>query len=355
MGGLSKRKLTKEICEESAKQCKTIEEFRKKDQCAYNKAKKMQWLDQWFTRVYHAPYTKEECFALATQCTTRSEFKKKSYAAWRTALHNGWIDSYEWFKSPYEAKSDATRKYTDDEVIYEARKYNSLSDFRCSAPIMYQIACKRGLLNKMVWLSRKIEACERNYLDAVYVYEFDTHKTAYIGRSIEPHRRDTEHHVETDVVARFAKEINSDIPPMKLIHDGVPIRKGAELEKVEIKNYRERGWTLLNKAPGGSIGSLGAGKLSKAYCLRIASQYNDISDLIKNNGSVYNKLRHNNWLCECSWLKYKHLPKGTWCNKSKDELLDEARKYQTRTDFMHNSKTCYEILRRNKWLDEVFK
>lgn len=353
MGYTCGRILDKKFCQSIASTCSSISEFHKTDHCAYEKSLKMGWLDEWFGRLVHKPYTQADCYEIAKQCSSRSEFKHKSYSAWKTAKRHGWIETYNWFRTTAEIRKDI-KVFTDNDVIESARKYTHLSIFRQNEPSRYTMASRRGLLSKMRWLKRNVEVMNRKCLDCVYAYEFSDYNTVYVGRTVEPHRRNLAHHKPNDSVAQFAMQTNTAIPQMKILHDGITYKEGALIEALEMDNYKNNGWKLLNKAPAGSIGGLGARKLNKTYCISIASKYTTLSDLICNNGSVYNALRVNGWLNECKWLKYQKKPRGYWCNKAKAELLVEASKYQTRNEFMHRAKTVYEIVRRNGWMDEVF-
>ena len=353
MGYTCGRKLTKTLCKRIAKTCKSITEFAKKDIPAYNKALANGWIDEWFTRKVHKPFTKEECLQLAKQCSSRAEFKRKSHACWRTALQNGWLDEYTWFKTTTELRRER-RIFTDADVFNASKKYTKLSDFSKAEPARCAMAYKRGLIDKMPWLSRNAEVMQRKCLDCVYVYEFSLHKVAYIGRSVEPHRRDINHRKPTDIVARYAMAHHLQIPEMKIIKDSITYKKGAMLEAKMMQTYIKQGWHLLNKAPAGSIGGLGAGKLTKAYCIKVARKYSTVADLVANDGSVYNKLCKCKWLSECGWLCKQRVPKGTWCNMSKEELLSEARKYSSRNELMDKAKSVYEIVRAKGWMSEVF-
>jgi len=353
MGYTCGRHLTKTLCRRIAKTCSTITEFAKKDIPAYNKALANGWLDEWFIRLSHKPFTKEDCLLIAKQCSSRAEFKRKSHAAYNNALQNGWIDEYAWFKTTAELRRER-RTFTDDDVINASKKYTKLSDFSKAEPARCAMAYKRGLINKMPWLTRNAEVMNRKCLDCVYVYEFSLHKVAYIGRSVEPHCRDIKHHKSTDVVARYAIAHHLQIPTMKILKDGITYKQGAMLEAKMMQTYINRGWHLLNKAPAGSIGGLGAGKLTKTYCINVARKYATVAELVANDGSVYNKLCKCKWLSECDWLHKKHVPKGTWSNMSKEELLLEARKYSSRNELMDKLKSVYEIIRANGWMPEVF-
>ena len=353
MGYTCGRKLDYDTCHKIAVKYKSITEFAKKDSSAYCKAVKEGWIDKWFKRKVNKPLTEEECRAIASQCKSRSEFKKKSHAAYEKARQNGWLSSYN-FDDTCDVKKRALRTISDKTIEKKAKKYSSMTDFYKHDRNAWTIAYRRNLLCKFTWLSKNKEIALRGFKDSVYVYEFSNVKTAYVGRTVEPKRRDRHHREPGDSVFEFAKSLKTDVPPVKTLFDGLTTSDGKLLEAKTMEEYRQKGWTLINKVKAGSLGGLASGKLTKKYCISIAKKYVSVKDLVKNEGSVYGALRQHGWYKECTWLKFLHAPRGTWSKSDKEKIYSEAVKYTTRNEFMHGSKSAYERARREGWIDEWF-
>lgn len=353
MGYTCGRRLTKSFCMKEARKYGSIAEFAKADSSCYQSAKKYGILDRVFDRKWtpRGFFTREKCFELASECRGRSEFKKRFHTAWKLSYDNGWMEDYTWFLS----RGKLTRKVSDEEVTAAAMKYSTGKDFRTKDPHMWNMAWRRGLLPGFTWLSRKEEIISRGFTDMVYAYEFPEQNRVYVGRTVEPRRRDASHRKPGDPVYEFATASGVPVPSPVVIRDGITPMEGAELECLTMEKYSSEGWVLLNSAPGGSLGALAAGKRTKEYCLEVARKYSTVSELVKNDMSVYNALMNNkDWYSECTWLKRQRFPKGTWSTMTKEELHAEAMKYDSRNAFMHGSKSAYEICRKAGYNDEWF-
>lgn len=346
---------TYEVCYNLAKKCNSRVELAKLSDQAYMVALRNGWLDDytWF-RSKPRVLDKETCRASALRFKTRCEFRFGDSGAYYKALNNGWINEYDWFLTKFEAKSKAKRKFSDEEIEQRAKKYTRTTDFMRNDKNAYYIACNRGLIKRFTWLKHNVEAQSRNYIDCVYAYEFKRTKTAYIGRTIAPKDRDRDHREPGDSVYEYAKEHNVKVPPMKIIAEGFYANEGGQRECDWMEEYRNRGWTLINKAPGGSLGTIASGKLTKSYCIQYARKFTLLTDLINDNQGVYNKLRKHGWIKECPWLKYKRAKCGTYTNASKEMIASIASQFTKRRDFSKGASVAYKIASKNGWLDEWF-
>ena len=67
------------------------------------------------------------------------------------------------------------------------------------------------------------------------------------------------------IVYNFSIEKNCDIPEMIVLEENLTIEEGQTREKYWIEYYRKQGRNILNKAPAGSIGTLGFKKRIQNY------------------------------------------------------------------------------------------
>ena len=261
------------------------------------------------------------------------------------------------FEDIGKVKSRALTRITDAEIIESAKKYDKLADFRRLNKRMYDNAYRRNLLAQMPWLHKNIEVLSRKFADCIYVYEFPSTKTAYIGRTVSPKRRHAEHCKEGDPVFEYAKDNGLSVPEPIYLHDSVSLKQGKILEGKELARYRNAGWKMLNKAKAGSIGSLGSSKFSKKFCIEESKKYGTLNDLIKNAPGLYRKLRVTGWISMCTWLtrELKRCPyASSWSACSDDIIISEARRYESRTEFYKQSSGAYIIASKRKLLDIVF-
>ena len=90
-------------------------------------------------------------------------------------------------------------------------------------------------------------------------------------------------------------------------------------------------------------------KLKWTYeaCKKEALKYSNRSEYQKSNGSSYNRAKKEGWLDDiCDHMERLHLPNGYW---SFDKCKEEVNKYSTIKDFRVNSESCYNIILSNGW------
>ena len=92
---------------------------------------------------------------------------------------------------------------------------------------------------------------------------------------------------------------------------------------------------------------------TKERCLEEALKYNKRREFQKKSGSAYNTCLKNNWLDDaCGHMNLIQKPSGYW---TKEKCLEEALKYNKRSDFSKNSVRAYNVSRKNGWLDGFCK
>jgi len=290
-----------------------------------------------------------------------------------------------------------------ENAINESKKYSSRAEFCKGSYGAYKRSLKNGWLDEMTWLTKK-NVC-KDPVDTVYRYYFENENAVYVGRTIYLELRDHQHRTrEKDTVYKFAKEFNAEIPKIEVLEEGLTVLQGAEREDYWEKYYRNKGFTIINKQPCGSLGHM-CKKWSKEKCFEEGKKYKTRSEFQKNAPQAYHLSITNNWIDNMTWLpkiqnvpnkfwndknniineakKYKtrgefrnkscgayraainhgYINELTWLNKKKnvpngywqkkENVINEAKKYKTRGEFQKNNVGAYESARKNKWFDEM--
>lgn len=94
-------------------------------------------------------------------------------------------------------------------------------------------------------------------------------------------------------------------------------------------------------------------KWSKENCLNEAKKFKTRSEWNKNSSSSYLSAIKHGWLEECSNHMIKLRNRNNFWTK--EECFKEAKKYKTRSEWQLNSKTSYITALKNKWLEEFIK
>lgn len=195
----------------------------------------------------------------------------------------------------------------------------------------------------------------------VYAYVFDEYQTCYVGRTKNLRKRHNGHkcgkkHSDGtrtyDSVNTFSKEHNIPIPEPVILEDGLTGKESLISEDFWVNKYKEDGWVLLNKAKtgikSGSLGHIHYWTYEK--CKEACDIYETKQDLRKNLPGCYYACIENGWINELIKKEGKH-PNGYWFIK--ENVINEAKKYDKITDFIVGSIGAYVSAKRNGWLDEL--
>jgi len=243
--------------------------------------------------------------SLVLECKTLCEFKKK-------------YEAYElWFRRnmpevllPLEhvKKKNGTFKHaSNEELINMAKQFEgkTRTEVRNSCCALANELSKRNL-----WGLCDNIVLPKNYITDpihyVYVYEYPQNKVAYVGRTHEGEAgdlREKKHsNDENDSVCKYAIENNIKVPSIKILEDGLTAEESRQGEINWMQKYRDLGWTLLNKAPGGSLGGLKHSDYTEEDYYNAVIKYN--YTMAKEMPKLYQigRTKNRNW-----YKKYKHL------------------------------------------------
>jgi len=90
---------------------------------------------------------------------------------------------------------------------------------------------------------------------------------------------------------------------------------------------------------------------NKENCIEEAKKYDTITEWQKNSGSSYGAARKNGWFDECTeHMVILQVKKGHW--NVKENCIEEAKKYKTISEWLKKSRFSYDVSKKNNWLDE---
>lgn len=408
-----RRTLDYETCRKSALQATGRKDWDKKDCQAYNKARKMGWLKNFFPSkiVRRSEVTMEMCLEarelLRKQGKNRvSDFLFYNSNLYNMARRNGWIEQLDFQDKDVSRKEAGLRRriYTLDYATEVAKKYNTLYDFRknnyplyvwCSKeglmdnfpwlvsqrteyteemiretvakytdyttfykenPAMYGHMCRHKLLHLADSLERRVKFLDGYAVDTIYVYEIPEGNYAYVGRSVDMATRNWDHHNrKDDPLRRFAEEHGFDVPEPKILIEGITVKEGPKAEDRMIELYRSLGWNMVNSQKGGSLGGMGYNRrwtLDALYDLVSKLEYWE--DLYDKYSGAWSKIKKLGIRDQFPWLKHKKEPQGKWKNMSKEEAYEIAKTFPNRQSFSANYSALYAWSYSRGWIDEWF-
>ena len=295
-----------------------IDDFKHNEEQAYKYAAAHGMIPEIRARLgrKRVEWSEDKVWAIAEQCLKMSEFRIKAGSAVPFInRHNLWPALREYFN---------VKPYMDLETALAiVEEYEYYSDFRINEQAAYTFLRKRGLLRKYTKnLIRKGNLKHRK----IYVIEFSTH-AAYIGLSIDPKRRHTEH-LNRDNCAVYKYIHSHDATyEFKELTDFLEADDAIIAECDTIKQYRDNGWEIINMVDGGSLGYTPILKYSLDYIISKAELCENAGDFEKKHSALYAYASRHRWLYLVT-PHYKH-PCIRINERSFEDILKIAMSYES--------------------------
>lgn len=353
----------KENVIQESKKYKSITEFREKASCAYNAAVANGWISEmeWLEKSDKKPKgywnVIENVIEESRKYHTRVDFLMGSPSAYATAKRSGLFGKMPWLSATINKPFGYWKIKRN--VFSEAKKFKYKSDFHRTASAAYNSARKNGWLEEMIWFKHKnIERAPKGSVHVVYVYIDEIHKFAYVGATNDIVRRDTEHRQrKDDPVYQHFERHHLTIPNYKIIIDGLTIDERQREERIwslyykDVLHYKMLNNVNLTGINIGSIGSL-ASKWTKSNIIKEALKYKSPTDFCRNASGAYDAaVRYKMLNIETfPWFYEKRKPTRWW--NDKERVFEESRKYQTFDEFFNNSQGAWSSAQKHGWLKE---
>ena len=338
-------------CKSEASNYTTLKEFRINSNSAYQSTLRHGWLHiitshMMLLQKPSGYWTKNKCYEEALKYESRAYFQKGSKGAYLKAHRNSWLDDI----CSHMVEKKHINNYWKSKVRCheEALLYNTKSDFQKYSSSAYNASKKYGWYDDVC--SHMVAVGNRKSR-IIYVFEFPD-KTAYIGLTYNPTVRKTEH---------FNSSSNSSVlehcnitglsPIFKiLIPNYVVAEEAQRLESYYMEEYKQNGWSILNKVKCGALG--GSYKIwSEEKCKEEALKYTSKKEFIKKSGGAYNASLRGGWINNVCGHMVNHVhPANYW---TKERCHEEALKYNTKNKYIHYSNSSYVIAAKNKWLADI--
>ena len=188
--------------------------------------------------------------------------------------------------------------------------------------------------------------------DNIYIYVWKELNAVYVGRTVNPKSRHWAHkNRKTETTYKFSSEHHVEHPKMIIIENDLTIEEGKDREEYWRQYYiNNTDMLVVNKVKCGTIGNLDGGKWTKESVFNEAKKYKTRSEFHKNGSGGYYVARINGWLDELFGVEKNIKPIRKW---TKDALLEESKKYDTRYHFQTGNESAYKAALERNLLDEM--
>jgi hypothetical protein len=294
----------------------------------------------------------------ANKYETRVEFYDKNQSAYNASSKKNLLNK---LFSDHKNKGYCRKKWTKEELQEEVNKYKTRHEFYKKNSRCYFAAHRKNILDKL-FINHKNKGYAdkeewKNNLYTIYVYEIKKFNKAYIGLTKKIERRDKEHLFNLkEKLNIFCQKNNIPLPNYKILEKDLTSKDAQKKEKYWVNFYKNNEWEMFNVAKTGSLG-LAIIKWNKYTLQKEANKYKNRNDFSKNKGA-YNAAINLNILDDI-FIKHvnngyseKKVKKGYW---TKEMLQKEANKYFTRNEFSKNNKSAYSATSELNLINELFK
>ena len=236
--------------------------------------------------------------------------------------------------------------WNKERILNDVKKYKSLPEIRKENSKLHNAITRYKLIEEVYKLIGKTG---NRYNKCIYSYEFPDNYV-YVGLTydIEKRQKDRDNNQKDSVTEHI---ILTGLQPIrKQLTDYIPVDEAIELEGYYLNKYIDDGWIKLNKTSTGAIGGEVV-KWTKESCRLEALKYNNKKDFRNKSSSAYVTTKHNKWIDElCSHMLEIKKSNGFW---TKEKCAEIAKEYNNITELDKNYPSCYVIMKRNKWIDEL--
>ena len=317
-----------------------------KSRSSYSAAKKKNIFEKvslLFTRKVNQKiyWKKEEILEKIKKFQTIKEWREKSLSSYTAAKK----------LNIFEEISDGLiklRKYwTNQDILLDALKFKTKTEWRKSSS-SYVVAARRNLINIA---SEHMETLGNTKKRCVYTLSIPKKKIIYIGITYNFKKRITDHFRSTNKIKKLINLYGKQNIQVKKITDYIEYKEASYLEKKLISKYLRRKYNVLNVMPGGQLG--GNTKFwTENKVIEEALKYKTVKEWISNNPRSYDAARRNNLLKKCT-MHMKRQSMGRWRNYTKEMILNEAKKFKTRTEWYKKSIMSWKYAKREGWFAEA--
>lgn len=256
----------------------------------------------------------------------------------------------EWKEICYQFMPYTRNTYTDEFLIEFGKQFESANEYRTKSSKEYQAAHKRGLIGKFK-KEKKHKWTKEEILKIASKYEFlnDFYKNEGKARDAA-----IAHGWYEEVKAMLKRERHLAYTMEECIEEGKKYATRLEFKNGSPGFYAAtmaHGWKdeVCAHMPMQYHGPKAA---TYEECKERAMKYDKRGNFQKFEPRYYNRSREKGWLDEiCTHMKPSKKPaKKVW---TKEECAAEARKYESRTEFRYKCQGGYGRAWTMGWLDEI--
>jgi predicted GIY-YIG superfamily endonuclease len=239
-------KWTKDKCYVEALKYKYRYDFSINNNSAYRAALKYNWMSEICSHMKpKMKWTKDKCHEKSLLCKTKKEFRQKYTVAYSTCLKNKWLDD---ICKHLKGELKPMRYWTKNRCENESLKYKHRNEFQKNSRTAYITAYQNNWLDD---ICKHMIPKGNLYHRLIYLCVFSDN-CIYIGLTYDFNKR-IKGHLKKGTIYNHI-QISNEIPNFKKLTKYLNINEAVKMEEYYHNYYKNKGYTMLNKAKTGSLG-----------------------------------------------------------------------------------------------------
>lgn len=327
--------------------------------------------------------TFDDCKYYADRCKTRAEYLRDYLAHYSIAKKNKWLDIlipiettslkvcsccnkektitefYNTKGNTVDGKTSTCKecnkikskklikewsKITHEECKIKSELCKSKKEFA----LKYNKYYNSSRVNK--WLDEFYPALKYDRNRVIYSYVFSDN-CVYVGLTCQPKQRHRQHmSMDKSSVFQYMDK-TGQIPEWNILTGYVDQIESKRLERLYIKRYKTKGYSILNKAEPGGLGG-GVNTITIERAIELAKKCKTRSEMWKKSSRLYNLLRENR-LLDKYFERYNKDRSYAPVKWTYEACANECKKYRSRSELDRNNSYLYKRIKKNGWIDEL--
>ena len=364
---------SKENCLREAKKYETRTAFARSAPTAYWNCLKKGWNEAFTDMKQICDYsiTYEKCAAIALTCKSQAQMQREYSKEYSYACRHHILQEI-------FTHLPKMQHVTKEQALEAAGKCKLRQEFRIRFPREYRFAVNHHLLDE---ICKNLPVMHNLSERCIYAYEFpDRH--VYVGLTCNIERRKREHQYESNSAVYIYSHESGLNPLFHLKHGYTDYIEAKELEGIILREYTDNDWISLNRTGTGGIGCSGNIYSQVKACTERIKFCEDFKQFEERFPDAYRICLEHDWfdLLEEYLGEKKNdvfIPRrgfrkkkgattlsGDFVKRMKgrsvafrytdEELLDETKKYRTKTDFARRNDAAYRQAKERGIIDRLF-
>lgn len=293
-------------------------------------------------------WTKEKCYETAKECKTRGEYKKKYPSAYAKSLTKKWINDYTWFAAPiqniYKNKIDTVYLYMfPNDVVYIGRTINlNVRHWEHSNLINKDSVAKYANKNKIpipepIVLEKQLTLTEGLEKEKYWVEHYKE-----LGYKLINTKPCGSGHGSLGAIGRGKWSRTKTFEEAKKYKSKNEFRKGCNSGyQAALKHGWLDDYTWFKKPePHNKI-------WNEEKCMEAAKKCKTIKEFREKYITAHAASKKNGWFKNYYWLERTIKPNGYW---NYETCMENAKKCDTKAEFSKKYAQGYRVALANDWL-----